>query len=94
MDNLLKERRKKLQDEIDRAQSLLNENLDKAKISDYITIGGASLPGIVKGVIDHPVESIKNIDSISRTVLPPNNAIRKLAKFMSILVRGFEIINK
>ncbi|GLR15729.1 hypothetical protein [Portibacter lacus] len=92
MDVTLIERKEKLQQEIDRASLLLEENVNNASLKDYISIGTSSIPGALHGIIDDPKRAISSADMIARTILPQKNLIRQIFKYLSVIKQGYKII--
>ena len=90
----LKERKLKLQLEIESAEYQLSKNLENLDIKDYLETPSIGLPDLNLQSIQSATNVIPQVDAIARNILPKDNIIRSILRYTNLVIKGLEIVRK
>jgi len=83
----IQRRREILELEIATAKDLLSTNMDNLELTSYLLPQNSVAP-LSNSIIGNPMEALNGIDQASRFLLSDDNTIRKIIKYLNMLIKG------
>lgn len=90
MKDRIQERKNKLQAEIKIAETILLRNIHNVRIQKYFPPHSSLLMEGAEYILKEPHKSIETFDMVSRSVLPKSNIIRKVLRYLNVLLKIVE----